>query len=425
MRLFVGVLYQYGYNGFMTYIQSLHLANFRNYAATDLTQLGRGFIVLTGANGAGKTNALEAVSLLAPGRGLRGAAPLELRMKTQVQAQAQEQVAAMPQAQHIGYAGAANSYAAEQISPAMPWAVRAHITQSDDDDHYMLATGEDVLGKSRIAKLNGERLSALSHLSEYFSCVWFTPQMSSLFLGGASERRRFFDRLVFIYDPSHAGRLRRYEKALSERSRILKDAQNQGRRPDNTWLEGVEITLAETSVALAASRLELLEKLQKGCRSVAGGIFPPLTIALEGGAENALLSKSALAVEDALKEQFAINRMADSFTGGSAAKGAHRTDMVVTYLDKNMPAEQSSTGEQKAMLLTIILAHAQFIHQKSGVAPVILLDEISAHLDERRRLSLFDILTGLKGQVWMSGTEKSLFDGVQNARFLAVAENAL
>jgi DNA replication and repair protein RecF len=393
----------------MTYIESLHLNSFRNYAHADLQQLERGFIVLTGVNGAGKTNALEAVSLLAPGRGLRNATPLEIRLKAEISA---------------GACVNANAPIKLQQS-AQPWAVRAHIAQREDDDRYMLATGEDPSGKSRIAKLNGERLSALSHLSEYFSCVWFTPQMSGLFMGGASERRRFFDRLVFIYDPSHAGRLRRYEKALSERSRILKDAQNNGRRPDAVWLDGVEITLAETAVALAASRLELLEKLQQGCRDVAGGIFPPLDVQLSGGAEEALMHKTALAVEDDLKAQFRASRVADSYTGGSAAKGAHRTDMAVTYLPKNMPAEQSSTGEQKAMLLTIILAHAQFIHQKSGVAPVILLDEISAHLDERRRASLFEILGGLQGQVWMSGTEKSLFDGLENARFVAVAENTL
>jgi DNA replication and repair protein RecF len=393
----------------MTYIESLHLNNFRNYPQADLKDLERGFIVLTGVNGAGKTNALEAVSLLAPGRGLRNAAPLDLRLKADM-------------AQEVSV----NSGDVRPSVPvSLPWAVRADIAQREDDDRYMLATGEDPVGKSRIAKLNGERLSALSHLSEYFSCVWFTPQMSGLFMGGTSERRRFFDRLVFIYDPSHAGRLRRYEKALSERSRILKDAQNNNRRPDAVWLDGVEITLSETAVALAASRLELLEKLQKGCREVSGGIFPPLHVDLVGGAEGVLLSKSALAVEDDLKAQFKASRMSDSFTGGSAAKGAHRTDMAVTYLPKNMPAEQSSTGEQKAMLLTIILAHAQFIHQKSGVAPVILLDEISAHLDEKRRLSLFEILGGLKGQVWMSGTERALFDGLENARFVSVSENTL
>lgn len=403
----------------MSFVKSLTLHNFRNYTHSRIDGLDSGFIVLAGANGAGKTNCLEAVSLLAPGRGLRNAKPQELRQnKPMVQAEQRVQTASGSHSKHTQAAGEAAS--------TSPWAVRGDIAASaTDEDIYTIATGENPAGQGRIAKLNGEKIAALSQLSDVFSCVWFTPSMSGLFLGSASERRRFFDRLVFAYDPSHAGRLRRYEKALSERSRILKDAQNSGVQPDSTWLDGIEITLAETSVALAASRLELLDKLQDFCRDVAGGIFPPLSMHLTYGPEEMLAGQSALYVEDRLREWFKSTRTADSYTGGSAAGGAHRSDMAVTYLNKNMPADQCSTGEQKALLLTIILAHASFMHYRQARAPVLLLDEITAHLDEKRRQALFDLLRNLQGQVWMSGTEKELFNGVSDAHVIAVADNAL
>lgn len=383
-----------------------------------MQDLDTGFVVITGRNGAGKTNCLEAVSLLSPGRGLRNANPHDLKRNID----------------EIENARTGTDQNIPQTAPYNPlkrstnWVIQGSILCRTTHDHYSddlinIGTGQNPTGQGRIAKINGEKISALSHLSDVFSCIWFTPAMSGLFMGSVSERRRFFDRLVFSYDPSHAGRLRRYEKLLSERSKILKTALNNNTKPDPIWLDGIEISLAETSVALAASRLELLERLEQLCVDVAGGLFPPLSLNILGGPEEMLKKNKALNVEDFLKSSFKDNRIADTYTGGSATSGAHRSDLDVIYLNKNMPADQCSTGEQKALLLTIILAHAKFIHAKHGRPPAVLLDEISAHLDEKRRHALFEILSTLKGQVWMTGTEKNLFDGLSDAQYFEI-ENA-
>lgn len=392
----------------MSYIEALTLNNFRNYESASLKGLHEGFIVLSGDNGAGKTNCLEAVSLLTPGKGIRGASLDAYRIASQSERKA------------ASNAGGLSSDVVPGVSPAR-WSIFSSI--NSDTGTYKIGTGEDVSGRKRVAKINGEKIRALSALSEHLACIWFTPNMSGLFLGGASDRRRFFDRLVFAFDPAHAGRLRRYEQALYQRSKILKDAHQKGMRPDATWLDGLEISMAETGVSLAASRLELLSLLQEFCEDFAQEGFPSAQMRLVGGIEGALVSRSALSVEDELKELLRASRSRDAVAGG-AQHGAHRTDLRVVYQEKYMEAAQCSTGEQKALLMGIILSHARFIAARRGEVPLLLLDEIAAHFDPDRRAVLFDILQQMKGQVWLSGTEKSLFDELPDGQFIHV-ENGL
>lgn len=387
---------------FMTHIAALHLTRFRNYETASMAGLSRGFIVLAGCNGAGKTNCLEAVSLLAPGRGLRGAATDDLRLRGAQAATATDGTLALKPAPR-------------------GWAVVSDLETAAGP--LRLGTGEDPASGKRIAKINGDRLSALSQISDHIASVWFTPAMDGLFTGPSSERRRFFDRLVFAYDPAHAGRIRRYEQAMSQRSRILKEAAQRNTLPDATWLDGLELGMAETGVAIAASRLELLHLLRDFCADSAQGDFPSAAMALSGGPESMLAHQSALTVEDQLRESLHRSRARDAVTGG-AESGAHKSDLHVTYTDKNMSAALCSTGEQKALLIGIILAHARFIAARRGEMPLLLLDEIAAHLDPGRRGLLFEILGGLKGQVWLTGTEHALFHEIGKGGGAGIAPNA-
>ena len=357
----------------MSFIASLKLYNFRCYQQAALEELSSGLIVLHGPNGAGKTNVLEAISLLSPGRGLRGAGILDIQCR----------------------------------ESGRPWAVAASLEGGPLT--IQLGTGLDPQSEKRIIRINGETAKSQSALADYLACVWLTPQMDRLFIDSSRERRKFLDRLVFAFDPGHSGRVTRYENAMAQRSKLLKEGQH-----DPSWLDGLESQMAETGVAIAAARLDFIQRLQAACDNNYSVHFPASKLSATGTLEELLKNAPALEVEEMFRYQLQQSRTRDAETGG-AASGPHKGDLAVTYAAKNMPAEQCSTGEQKALLIGIVLAHARLIAAERGAPPVLLLDELAAHLDEGRRAALYELLQDLGGQVWLTGTDESLFAAI-NAR---------
>lgn len=372
----------------MSYFSSLKLHNFRCYSHAELVDLSAGFIVLYGANGAGKTNILEGVSLLSPGRGLRGAKVMEMQCQ----------------------------------SAAEPWAVSGLLTT--DYGPVQLGTGLDAASKEgrekRVIRVNGENARGQNALAEHVACVWLTPQMDRLFLDSASHRRRFLDRLVFAFDPGHSGRVTRYENAMRQRSKVLQD------NGDAAWVDGLEAQMAETGAAIAAARLDFCEKLQMVCEQAQTPHFPLAQLSVRGAIETLLAQQSsALEAEEIFAHQLRESRERDAMIGG-ATSGPHKSDLVVRYAAKDMEAAQCSTGEQKALLIGIILAHATLIAGERGSAPILLLDEVAAHLDETRRAALYDLLAALGGQVWLTGTDRNLFTAVENkAQFFEIKDAAI
>ncbi len=381
----------------MAHIKSLQLTNFRSYEGAALDALPSGPIVLFGANGAGKTNVLEALSLLTPGKGLRGARSEEIQKHSK--------------SENPGL-----------LSGVLPWAVAAQV-----DTLYgpaRIGTGLDTRTGKRIVRINGEFAKSQAALSEYLSCVWLTPQMDRLFLDPAGGRRRFLDRLVFSFDPGHAGRATRYENAMAQRSKLLKESPS----PDPVWLEGLEAVMAETGVAIAAARQDFIRRLQGACESSGpeeGFLFPRARLRVTGTIEELLSRAPAVEVEEMFKYQLRETRAKDTVSGG-AATGPHRSDLCVWYAAKNIQANQCSTGEQKALLIGIVLAHARLIAAERRSSPVLLLDEVAAHLDENRRAGLYNLLVGMKNQVWLTGTDSSLFAALESrAHMLEVAGGSI
>ncbi|MCR9256648.1 MAG: DNA replication/repair protein RecF [Alphaproteobacteria bacterium] len=368
-------------------LSRLTVTDFRCYgrARLDLdTGLDGGMVILTGPNGAGKTNLLEAVSLLTPGKGLRGARSQEI-------------------ARSAGGGG---------------WGVAAEIDPGDGVP-VGLGTGVEPGGERRAVRVDGENASQ-ADLARYLAAVWLTPQMDRLFLDGPGGRRRFFDRLVYGFDTSHAGRVLQYEKALRERSRLLREGQG-----DAVWLGALETQMAERGVAIAAARRELIRRLNAALVG-RGGPFPVPHLALTGELEGWLDDgMKAADVEDRLIESLAGSRAADAETGGASA-GPHRSDVSVTHVAKQVPAAIASTGEQKALLISIVIAQAELAVAEQGRCPVLLLDEISAHLDEDRRAHLYAALKALGGQVWMTGTDLSLFEALGgDAQFIRIEDGRI
>lgn len=372
----------------MTYLSSLKLHNFRCYQEAALGDLQSALVVLYGPNGAGKTNVLEAISLLSPGRGMRGAKTHEI------------------QCQQAGD----------------PWAVSGTLTHKYGQDR--LGTGLDAKTGKRIIRINGENAKSQSALADYLACVWLTPQMDRLFLDSSRERRKFLDRLVFAFDPGHAGRVTRYENAMRQRSKLLQEGSNKG-GGDPAWLEGLEAQMAETAIAICAARLDFVTRLQSACNQYATADFPKASLRAKGTIENLLGNAPALEVEDMFKYQLSESRGVDMMTGG-AATGPHKSDLVVRYGAKDMPADQCSTGEQKALLIGITLAHARLIAAERGAPPLLLLDEVAAHLDENRRAALYAQLQALGGQVWLTGTDRNLFATAEaTAQFFEIRESKI
>jgi DNA replication and repair protein RecF len=366
-----------------THVARLLLTDFRNYHSVAL-DLSPGPVVLTGENGAGKTNLLEAISFLTPGRGMRRAA--------------HEDVAA------AGSAG---------------FAIHARVEGEFGD--VEIGTGNlfdrtsDTAGRK--VRINGANARSADAMSEWLRVIWLTPAMDSLFTGPAAERRRFIDRLVLAIDPTHGRRSLDYEKAMRGRNRLLTE---QAR--DDAWFEAIEIQLAETGTAIAAARVEIVRLLAGMVEKLPDdSAFPKADIALAGTLEEALAHHAAVDVEERFRRSLSENRYRDR-AAGRTLEGPHRSDLLVRHRPKNMQAEQCSTGEQKALLTGLVLSHARLVAELTGAAPILLLDEIAAHLDAGRRSALFSILEELDCQAFMTGTDAALFSALEGrAQFFTVS----
>ena len=351
-------------------VARLTLTAFRCYSRVRLEVDARPQ-VLTGPNGAGKTNLLEALSFLAPGRGLRGVRLAEVD-------------------QHGGDAA---------------WAVAATI--DGPSGPIEIGTGRDPQaangGGRRVVKVNGATAGQAA-LSQALAVIWVTPDMDRLFTDGAGARRRFLDRLIYGYDAAHAGRINAYEQAMRGRARLLRD----GRR-DDAWFGALEAMMAEQGVAIAAARTENTARLDAAVR-LGIGPFPRAAIAVTGTVEGWLAEMPALAAEDRLRALLRDSRGRDAEAGGTA-DGPHRSDLDVRHIDRDLPAAKCSTGEQKALLLSAVLAHARLLTAARDSAPILLLDEVAAHLDADRRAALFDEICALGAQAWLTGTDAGTFEG--------------
>jgi DNA replication and repair protein RecF len=385
-------------------VTRLMLTDFRNYREARLA-LGTELVVVTGPNGAGKTNLLEAISLLAPGRGLRGARLTEIARRTETD---RRQAAACADA--------------TAAAPGL-WAVAATIIVRRGA--LRLGTGHDPAdGDRRLVRIDGEPARSQAALSEEIAILWLTPAMDRLFADGPGGRRRFLDRLVLALDPAHAARVGAYEQALRERARLLRAAFSTSRPADPAWLAALEGVMAAQGVAVAAARREAVQRLDHACAE-SRGPFPRARLVLAGTVEDWLDQMPALAAEAKLAEALAATRRGDALAGG-AAVGPHRCDLRVTLAQTETAAAAASTGEQKALLISIVLAHAELQRALRGEPPLLLLDEVAAHLDAARRGALFEILAELASQVWLSGTDETLFAPLRRrAQYLAVCEGAV
>lgn len=353
-------------------IRRLSLTHFRSYRAASLQTQGD-LVVLVGANGAGKTNCLEAISFLSPGRGLRRAT--------------------------------LDDVADNQGDGS--WAVSAEVEGALG--LATLGTGIDALGANgnapgRRARIDREPVPSATAFGDHLRMVWLTPSMDGLFMGSASERRRFFDRLVLAIDSEHSSRVSALDRSLRSRNRLLED-----RNFDAHWCDAIERETAELAVAVAAQRAQTLQRLS-AMLAARGTIsaFPSATITLDGWMENALMSETATAIEDRYRDILRDNRARDA-AAGRTLDGPHLTDLQVIYAPKAMPAKDASTGEQKALLIGLVLAHASLVAEMTGITPLLLLDEVVAHLDPGRRAALFDELARLGAQVWMTGADPAAF----------------
>jgi DNA replication and repair protein RecF len=369
-------------------VTRLVLTDFRNYRTARL-DLDPGPVVVTGPNGAGKTNLLEAVSFLSPGRGLRQARLGDIDRRD----------------------GATEP-------PAAGWAVAA--TVETRRGVVRIGTGREAAGgERRVIRIDGEPARGQAALCERLGVLWLTPQMDRLFVEGPAARRRFLDRLVLGLDPAHATRVAGYEQALRERSRLLRDGPS-----DPVWLAALEEVMAQQGVAVAAGRRDAIEQLDRVCAE-ADGPFPRARLHLVGTIEDWLGTMPALDAEERFKAALMQNRPGDALAGG-AALGPHRSDLGVVHGEKGIAAESASTGEQKALLIAILLAHAALQRASRGEPPLLLLDEVAAHLDAERRAALFEAICGLESQAWITGTDAALFAPLrQSARFLSVADGTL
>ncbi|MBX2806299.1 MAG: DNA replication/repair protein RecF [Hyphomicrobiales bacterium] len=357
------------------YLTRVSLSDFRNYRNCSFT-LDEGSAVLTGRNGSGKTNILEAISMLSPGRGLRGASFSDLAC----------------------------------LKGAGGWTVSAHL--SLNGDHVTVGTGQkpDVARagqSSRVVRIDGEQASSSGILGDYLQVLWLIPAMDGLFTGAASERRRFLDRMVSTFDSAHRTRSNQFERAMRQRNKLLE----MGERSERMF-EAIEAQMAEIGTAVAAARIEALERLMHYSGTpVANGHngFPHAVLALEGVLEQALQERPAVDVEDDYSHILASGRDRDRGAKRTLS-GPHRCDLIVRHGPKDMPAALCSTGEQKALLIGLVLAHAKAVKDaRGGLAPLLLLDEIAAHLDDLRREALFEEIETLGAQAWFTGTDREAF----------------
>ena len=352
-------------------IHRLTLTHFRNYRAAGL-EAAADMVALVGPNGAGKTNCIEAISFLSPGRGLRRATLEDV-------------------ADNQGDGS---------------WAVSAQVEGALGLG--TLGTGIDAprpdTAVSRRCRIDREPVNSATAFGDHIRMVWLTPAMDGLFMGGASERRRFFDRLVLAIDSEHSSRISALERSLRSRNRLL-----EVRNYDDHWCDAIERETAELAVAVAATRGQTAARLTGMLNARAqASAFPSAQIALDGWMENALVTETATAVEDRYRQILRDNRPRDAIAGRTT-DGPHLTDLQVIYAPKSMPARDASTGEQKALLIGLVLAHATLVAEMTGIVPLLLLDEVVAHLDPNRRTALFEELRKLGAQVWLTGADPAAF----------------
>ena len=361
-------------------IHRLTLTNFRSYHAASLT-IERDLVVLTGPNGAGKTNLLEAISFFAPGRGLRRATLEEV------------------------------AFSEADGESTGSWAVSAEVEGALG--LVTLGTGaasasdeEGVI--TRLCRIDREPVPSAAAFADHVRVTWLVPSMDGLFVGPPSERRRFLDRLVLAVDAQHAPRVNALERALRSRNRLLESAE-----PDQHWLDATEHETAELAVAVAAGRAETIRRLAGAvaARRDLNAAFPSAEIGLDGWMEAMVLTHPATTVEDRYRALLRDNRARDA-AAGRTLDGPHLTDLTVIYKAKGIAAREASTGEQKALLIGLVLAHASLIAEMTGFAPVLLLDEVVAHLDPARRNALFDALDRLGAQTWMTGADPAAFTDI-------------
>ena len=353
----------------------LGLRNYRNYAGLDLRLDGR-HVCLFGQNGSGKTNLLEAVSMLSPGRGLRGAEFGDLVRQT------------------------------PDGEAARGWAISTDVRDGDVDRRISLALELDEQGRSRrTARLDGVD-TAQQDLGELMRVIWLTPAMDRVFAGPAGDRRRFLDRQVLAHFPSHAAASAGYEKAMRQRNALLEQG-----RSDPAWLDAIEVGMASAGAAMAIHRIDAVKVMQEAILARPEGAFPKALIDLDGEFEMHAANGVALTdIEQEITIQLRENRGRDRIAGRTT-EGVHRTDLRVIHAPKGLAADQCSTGEQKALLIGLILANAQALFERDfAPSPLLLLDEAAAHLDSDRRAALYDELAALGGQAWLTGTDRSLFD---------------
>lgn len=357
-------------------ICALQLQEFRSHAALSLSPQ-KPMVALCGRNGVGKTNILEALSLFSPGRGMRRAA-----------------------AESMALRGGSGGFG-------------VHLTLRDAYGDVQMGTGLAMEDGARVRRhrRQGEPVTSASAFAQDLRPIWLLPSMDGLFTGSPSERRRFLDRMVLTLDPDHAARVQAFERALSSRNRLLEEHCN-----DEGWLSALEREIAEKGIAITAARLDAVERLQALARGHDAFVqdFPKARMVLLGDLDERLMGgESAASLEDWYRERLAQNRRVDA-ASGRAKIGPQTSDLMVEHIAKNMPAEQCSTGEQKALLIGLVLAHAAMVRQVSEVSPLLLLDEVVAHLDPIRRASLLEKLFALHCPVWMTGTEALFFDGFRD-----------
>src|ERR1700758_5505377 len=366
-------------------IHRLTLTQFRNYRGASL-ETDRDMVALVGPNGAGKTNCLEAISFLSPGRGLRRAT-LEDVADNQ---------------------GDGSWAVAAEVEGALGLAT--------------LGTGIDApIGEASVTRrcrIDREPVGSAATFGDHLRMVWLTPAMDGLFMGAASERRRFFDRLVLAIDSEHSSRVSALERSLRSRTRLL-----EVRNFDDHWCDAIERETAELAVAVAATRGQTAMKLAAMLRDRGqASAFPSAAIAPDGWMENALLNEPATAVEDRYREMLRQSRARDA-AAGRTLEGPHLTDLQVVYAPKNMAARDASTGEQKALLIGLVLAHATLVAESTGIVPLLLLDEVVAHLDPGRRAALFAELAKLGAQVWLTGADPQAFANISQTSEIFDVEN--
>lgn len=386
------------------FVSRLMMTDFRSYRESRLTLEGKQpMVVLTGENGAGKTNVLEAISYAAPGRGLRGANIAD-----------------------VGRIGGG------------PWSVALQLNLQSDglSETVKVGTGQDPARAAndhgtdsaktvqrRIVRIDGEQAANSNALGDRWSISWLTPQMDRLFIEGPSSRRRFLDRLVLGLFADHSRQVSAFERCMRDRNRLLSE---QGLSADGAWLSALEARMAEHAVAVAVARLEFAGQIAGQIEATPDGPFPKAQLALDGWIESRLADGAQpVDVESAYRALLAEERLTD-VRAGRTSTGVHKTDFIVTHAGKDLRADLCSTGEQKALLIGLILANARLQIAQRGQAPLMLMDEVAAHLDADRRAALFDELASLGSQCWLTGTDRSLFKAlVGKAEFFEVADGVI